>query len=131
MPRTTVAAVRATLLDDYKPGHSLTVFISDAALMVDDLEENDEDGLLSDARLEAIERYTAAHLYACTYRPLNKKDTGKSGGTFDGETGSYMAATLYGQRALGFDITGRLSAIAGSAENKIAEAVYLGEEPEE
>jgi hypothetical protein len=117
MARTTTAAVQGILGSDYDSRRSpdLSPRIETAATLVDDIVAKAvELGIpLTDARLEVIERWLAAHLYCVTDRPYKSRSAGGASGTFDGTTDKGLDATLYGQTARVLDTTGFLSSIGG------------------
>jgi hypothetical protein len=117
MARTTTAAVQGILGSDYDSRRSpdLSPRIETAATLVDDIVAKAvELGIpLTDARLEVIERWLAAHLYCVTDRPYKSRSAGGASGTFDGNTDKGLDATLYGQTARVLDTTGFLSSIGG------------------
>jgi hypothetical protein len=117
MARTTTAAVQGILGSDYDSRRSpdLSPRIETAATLVDDIVAKAvELGIpLTDARLEVIERWLAAHLYCVTDRPYKSRSAGGASGTFDGNTDKGLDATLYGQTAKVLDTTGFLSSIGG------------------
>lgn len=133
MARTTTTAVQTLLGADYDTASSpdLTPFVDTATAVVDDIEEcdGDRDNVLSDARLELIERWLAAHFYALRDQPYQSKSTSAGGSaasaTFQGRTGMYYEASKYGQAAVRLDKSGCLAAEAG-AERRVAGITWLG-----
>jgi hypothetical protein len=93
----------------YDGSTSLTPFIETATDIVTWLDSKDVDGELSAATLELIERWLSAHFYAQSDPILQTKNTGKSGGTFEGQTAMGLKNTRYGQQALFLDSTGNLA----------------------
>ena len=137
MSRTTSTAVQGILLSDYGPLEdgtepSLTPFIDTASAMVDDVVDCAalKDIVLTDARLELIERWLAAHLYAVSDKPYTSKSTEGASASFNGQTATYLEATLYGQTAMRLDSSNCLNAV-GAAETKVASGFWLGKPPSE
>jgi hypothetical protein len=78
--------------------------------------------------LELIERWVAAHAYKCSDKDFTSRTTAGASGTFAGQVGMGLEATLYGQMALRLDNHGYLLA---TADGGIPEAggVWLGKNP--
>jgi len=102
----TVIEVPTNLLDA-----TITQHIADASLLVD---EQLSSAGLSDARLELVERYIAAHLITVlTERGgFSSSEVDNSKDTYGIKAGMGLAMTRYGQMAIGFDTTGTLKAMA-------------------
>lgn len=134
MPRTTADLVKAILLDDYGPRldetlPSLTGFIETASSMVDDLVTCAADIplVLSDAKLELIERWLAAHCYKQSDKDLTSKSTEGASGSFAGRTGMRLESTLYGQTAMTLDTSGCLVSISsGETAENVAGGFWIG-----
>lgn len=96
----------------------IQAFIDDATLIV--TEELTSAGM-TDARLELIERYLAAH-----YVTILTERGGLTSSEVDGSKDTYstfkdgagLTMTRYGQMAIGFDTSGKLKAMAHSAKAK-------------
>lgn len=131
--RTTPSDVQAVLQSDYDSSTSpdLDPYIRSANLMVDRVvtcATAKGITLTTDEKLW-IETWLAAHLYACSDRPLDQKNTADSGGRFSGTTGMRLEATLYGQHAMALDYSGCLEALF-QRRNRIT-ARWLGRPPSE
>jgi hypothetical protein len=119
MARTTSAAVQAILLDDYGAREdgtepSLTGFIETANVITTRVATcaAAKDKTLTSTELELIERWLAAHCYVQSDQALSSKNTGGSGGSFQGQTGMHLENSKYGQMALSIDYSGCLAAIS-------------------
>ena len=134
MARTTAAAVQAVLAPgkdyDTEDEPSLDPFIDTATAIVDRVEDCAvaKDRTLTDAELELIERWLAAHLYAMSDQTYASKSTAGASASFHGQTGMHLEATKYGQTALTVDYSGCLSAIS---KRQVARLVWLGKPPSE
>lgn len=113
MSRTTDTAVKAILgiLYNTETNPSLTAFIDSASVMVDNAVSCATlNGVtITDASLERMEAYLAAHLYGLQDQFLSEERTGKAAGKYQGMTGKGLDATTYGQMAKRFDPSGCLS----------------------
>lgn len=117
MSRTNDSAVRGIIETDSSV--SLKPFIQTAASLVDWLEAQDaaDQSLLSDDTLELIERYLAAHFYQANRdRNYSSKSTGRSSGSFQGQTAMVLTSTDPGQTAILLDVTNKLSRRSKEAE---------------
>ena len=108
--RTSSASVQG-ILNEYDSNISLTPFIDTATVVVDRVEALDTAGVLSSATLELIERWLAAHFYACTDQLPAAEGAGKSQTTWQGKTAMGLDFTQYGQMAKRLDFTGMLSSL--------------------
>lgn len=133
MARTTTEAVIALLTTgrDYDTENNPDVgqFIDTASVIVDRVRtcsSNRGKGLL-DSELELVERWLAAHCYACSDQPYASKSTAGASGSFQGRTGLALEGTKYGQMALTVDYSGCLSAIS---KRQTAGGFWLGNSPE-
>ena len=117
MSRTTQSNVKSILGDHYDGKSAVQPFIDSAASLVNKISSNDTDGLLSSSDLELIERWLSAHFYAHMDQFFQSKNTGRAGGSFQGQTAMVFTSTLYGQTALALDVTGYLSKIQQQAQN--------------
>ena len=138
MPRTTAAQVKAILTRDYDDTRMPAVdpFIEEASLITDDVEEyaGTLNMILTAVRLRAIETRLAAHAYKMAYdKAFASKSNLGSSTSFQGQTGMFLTATLYGQMAVSLDKSGYLSAIATgeSPQAGIATGMWLGKAPSE
>lgn len=139
MARTDEDAVIAILGGDYDASDNIEVeqFIDIAAEMVDDYCGSAD---YADAKLEKIERYLAAHLYAVTARrTVTEQIGGGAGGasgtvrvTYESKVDFGLDLTPYGQMAKRLDPKGLLAA-ADNAMNDIKSGLlkpsitYLGQ----
>ena len=106
MPRTDSNKVSG-ILDTSLSSNDLTSWIDIATELVDDVAAADSS--LSDARLEKIERLTAAHLASAQDQRIAQASRESGSVTFQGEWGTGFESTSYGQRALALDPTGVLA----------------------
>lgn len=127
--RTTVEKVRSILVDrkDYDGETNLQPFIDTAVILTDRVASKDSDSELSDAALALIEAWLAAHYYCTPDRPYQSRNQGKSGGSFQGQTGMHLESTYYGQTAMDLDFTGTLANI--NKGTRKAKAHWLGKAP--
>lgn len=130
--RTGSAAVEAILGKHYDPDVVLTGFMDTANLEVDWLKSQDSSGVLSEARLEMIERWLSAHFYAHADQLLKQEQAGGASGTYQGNTGMGFLSTQYGQSAVNLDLTGLLarknSVTSPLGASKKASMVWLGDD---
>jgi hypothetical protein len=135
MPRTTVGAVQKILMKDYDLDGlpSLEPFIATASALMDRIVTCaiDNGTPLTDVETELIERWLAAHFYACSDRPYVSRTTDKAGATFAGQTGMYLEATSYGQMAVTLDWSGCLSTLAAGGVTPVVGLDWLGKAPSE
>jgi hypothetical protein len=117
--RTNADLVKAVLLNDYdaEENPDLGAAIAAATILVDDIKDKSLKlaMLISDDRLEIIERWLAAHFYAVSDRPYSSRSTGGGSGSFDGSTDKGLDFTGYGQHARLLDPTGYLASLGGTA----------------
>jgi hypothetical protein len=99
---------------DYTHGDALDPFIEVAGMLVDDVVAcaAEDEITLSDAKLELLERWLAAHAYKQSDRGYSEKQTGRARAKYEGKTGMYLTSTRYGQIAISLDTSGCLAAIA-------------------
>lgn len=129
--RTTQTDVEGVLGNDYDGSRDLTPFIKSANVMVDRVVTcaTAKGITLTTEEKFQIETWLAAHLYACSDRTLDQKNTADSGGKFSGTTGMRLEATLYGQHAMVLDYSGCLEAIF-QKRNRVS-GMWLGRPPSE
>ncbi len=111
MSRTNVTAVAGILAANWDGTTGLQPFIDAAGSIVDDLITADEDGLVSTAKAELIERWLSAHAYHCNDPVYQSKNTSKAGGQFQGQSAMGLDGSRYGQFAKNLDPTGYLEAL--------------------
>jgi hypothetical protein len=113
--RTTPEAVKGVLLRDYdrRSGPDLAPYITTASVLVDRCEAFAYRKSLTatPADLELVERWLAAHFYCVSDRTYKSKGQQGASGSFDGNTGMDLDATLYGQSARMIDPSGYLGVI--------------------
>lgn len=126
MARTSSSSVQGVLLQDYDSNRSpdLSPFIDTAnAIVTRAAACATARGItLSDSELELIERWLAAHCYKMSDQAVASRNTGKAGGSFQGQTAMYFESTKYGQTAVGLDYSGCLTAL----NKPRAQAFWLG-----
>ena len=115
MARTNATRVEAILGGNYNGSTDLTTHITTATIVVDRLAALDTGGILSAAALAEIEAFLSAHYYAHHDQLYQSKTTGRSGATFQGQTGMGFKSTQYGQSALELDFTGNLASLGKKA----------------
>lgn len=136
MARTTDVLVKKVLAPgrDYDTVNnpSLQPFIEAASSVVDDVVTcaTRKGKTLTSTKLELIERWLAAHLYQMSDEGYTSRSTMSASGSFQGQTGMYLEATMYGQTAITLDPTGCLVAIAKGAR-PTARAFWAGKRPSE
>lgn len=114
MPRTTEAALRALFPATDKSEYAVAHYIADANVLV--TEVLGASGF-SEARLEMIERYLAAHLYLLGTQEggIFEDEMGdskvKTGSTFT--LGQGLRLTRWGQQVLSLDTTGGFAQLEG------------------
>lgn len=108
--RTTESHVVSILGEHYNTSSKIDLqpFIDTATVLVDRIESADVSSEMSDAALELVERYLAAHFYAHSDPIAQSRSTGRASGQFQGRTDLGFNATLYGQTAMRLDATGLL-----------------------
>lgn len=134
MSRTNEDNVMGIMSNEYdiEETPSLIPFIDTASSMVDDLVEcaAEKGVVLSDSKLELIERWLSAHFYSQSDKPYTESETIEARAKYNGQTKMYLESTLYGQTAVKLDPTGCLAAIAGE-EDKSAGVIWMGKRPSE
>ena len=123
------ADVEAIILREFTTGDNINPFIAVASRLVDWLEVEDTDSVLSAAELIDIELYISAHFYAKANQRFSDKKTEGASATFQGTTAMFLQYTDYGQVALLLDTTGNLAkrqkeAVSGKQE---AQILYIGD----
>lgn len=135
MARTSAAAVKLLLMDDYGPREDgslpdLAPFIDTASLLVDRVATcaTAKGKTLSTTELELVERWLAAHCYAMADQPYSSRSTQGASGSFQGQTGMALDGTKYGQTAQMVDVSGCLAALG---KRQAASMAWLGKVPSE
>lgn len=134
MARTTAAAVRAALLDNYDAENNLDSFILTANAMTDYVASRDTAGIMSAALLERIECYLACHFYCVADPMYSSKSTSGASGSFHGQTREGLASTTYGLQAVDLDLTKTLAKLRKESEEggrRIPSIRWLGKPPSE
>lgn len=110
MSRTTESRVKAVLAQQFNCDNAkLAEHLAAASGMVDWIDVCDVGNVNSDAQLAIIETYLAAHNYGVSEQLLSSKSEGGSAGSFQGQTGKYFEATIFGQQAIAHDLSGCLA----------------------
>ena len=125
--RTTANAVRKVI--DTDTNIEVSPFTDAASELVDYVETQDSDGVLTSGLLRQIETYLAAHLYALRDGQYLEKKTGDASAVFEGKTGMYLEFTRWGQMAITLDISGTLRKLSGGV--KKVSLTWLGLPPSE
>jgi hypothetical protein len=127
MARTTSAAVKLVLQDDYDSVNtpSLVPFIDTATAVVTRVAAcaTRKSWTLSSTELELIERWLAAHFYCQGDPSYSARSTAGASGSFAGVFGMGLDNTRYGQQAQMVDSSGCLTALA---KRRVASAAWLG-----
>lgn len=122
--RTTVELVGGIIeLDD---AIDLSPFIEAAAALVDSIEEDDEDNILTPTRLELVERWLSAHFYAIRDPRPTSERAGPVSASYQSQVGFGLKLSHYGQMAIVFDATGTLKALSNGLTK--ATVAWLGTE---
>lgn len=117
MPRTTAADVIAVLAGggdyDTDAAPDLTPYITAGSAIVDMVVAcaARKKRTVTDAQLTVMETWVSAHCYAVSDKPYSQRSTLRASGTFQGQTGMHLEATLYGQMAITLDPSGCLNNI--------------------
>ncbi len=124
--RTTPTLVAKTLGNDYDGSANLNPSIDTAGVHVRRIiTRGTELGItVEEVDLEIIERWLAAHFYACSDRPYQSRSTLNASGSMQGQTGMGLTFTVYGQQAIALDPTGYLATIGKGG--KVARGVWAG-----
>lgn len=107
---------------------SLTPFIEVANSLVTDLCTNDD---YTDAKLELIERWLAAHFYAIRDQRIASETAGPVTETKQYKVGLHLDQTIYGQQAMLIDTEGNLAGLNQRMKGKGPASVgmnWLGSE---
>jgi hypothetical protein len=129
MSRTTSELVAGVIEADVNI--SLTPFIDSASMIVERACAVLD---YTDAELELIERWLAAHFYAARDPQLASESIKGASSTYQGQTAMYFESTVYGQRAMQLDVLGGLIAIQNQLKNgkkKYVGIDWLGTENED
>lgn len=131
--RTNAAAVKLLLAPggdyDIETNPDINPSIETASSFVDEVAVNAvaKSIPITDARLELMERWLAAHAYKQSDKTLAAKTTDGASATYDGKTDKGFQSTLYGQMALRLDPTGTLALIDATDSAAFeCEAHYAG-----
>lgn len=110
MARTTSELVERVLGPNYDGSTSLTQFIDAASVMIDRVSTCavKKGKTLSDAELELLERWVAAHKYQMMDPGYTHQATGGASGAYTGQFGKGLEGSRYGQAALEMDPSGCL-----------------------
>lgn len=109
--RTTAALVKTIIEVDENISSDLVPFITVANELVT---ECCADAGYTDARLELIERWLAAHFYSVRDPRAKTESAGSVGATYFGEVGKNLSLTFHGQQAMLLDTEGGLAALNAS-----------------
>lgn len=132
MARTTAEAVKALLTPggdyDLVNNPSLTPFIESATLIVNRISAaaTAASKSLNADEKEMIERWLAAHFYVMSDQNYTSRSTAGASGSFQGQTGSYLEASKYGQMAISLDYSGMLYSLTSGPNRRTAKATWLG-----
>lgn len=131
MSRTSSAAVQALLLRNYDGSSSLTPFIDTASSLIDQVVTMAAAKVspitVTSVQAELLERWMAAHFYACQDALYTSRSTMGGSGSFQvGQPDEGFGATEYGRQAMAMDYSGSLKQLS---KKKRAVAVWLGKPP--
>lgn len=107
--RTTEEDVRAIISTD--SDNLIAPFIDTATAVVDYVESEDDNDVLTDALLREIEKYLAAHFYEHLDQAYTSKSTDGASAAFQGQFGMGLDSSKWGQTAKRLDVTGTLAAM--------------------
>lgn len=107
--RTTAPAVKLLVETDDTVSTDLAPFIEAANSLVTKFCD-DGLGTNSEAQLELIERWLAAHFYKIRDAAVSNESAGGVGAGFQYKIDYGLALTHWGQQAMAFDFTGNLAA---------------------
>jgi len=111
----------------------LASFINAASSLVDHVNTQDTEGLLTTNALKNIEAYLAAHFYALKDQQYSEKKTGDASAKFQvGKAGEGpLEQNDWGRTAMLLDITGTLSKLNDQAKKggSTPQMVWLGKPP--
>lgn len=127
MPRITSSELRE--VEDCNPAHKLQSFIRMSNILINQLHAADTGNLADDDTLKQLELLVAAHFYRSKHQRYTSKNTGRAGGTFQGQTAMVLMGTDPGQDACLLDPTGFLanrSKEAQDGQKNIAQFFWLG-----
>lgn len=126
MARTDDSLVQGILLRDYVASTDLAPFIDFATLLLDRVATcaTSKGFPLTDAELEVMETWIAAHLYV--KRQYKAKRTADSSATWQDNLGEGLKSTSYGQMALALDPSGCLQQLTSGRR---ANLLWLGKPP--
>jgi hypothetical protein len=124
MARTTEALVMEII--DVESAISLSPFIADASMLVDDVATADTADEISDARLQRIETWLAAHLYTVRDPRTTQERAGQVAATYQSAVDKGLESSHYGQTAISLDPTGTLKNL--SKGRRRATVTWLGTE---
>jgi len=112
--RTTAVLVQSVLNTDYDTINvpDLTPYITAGSSITDDVSSNDDQSVMTAAKLTIVETWLAAWAYCCMDQTYQSRNTGKAGGSFKGQTGMNLNSNHYGQTAMMLDTSGYLRAMA-------------------
>lgn len=79
--------------------------------------DSNPDPAYTDARLELIERWLAAHFYAMLVKQVASESVRGVQEVFQFKVGMFLSATMYGQQAMALDTAGGLSRLNKQTEN--------------
>ena len=129
--RTTPVEVQATLLTNYRPGTDLIPFIRRANLFVSRVATcaSTRKMPLAAGELQELEILIACHFYQAADPGYSSRTTEGAGGSFEGQTGSFLERTRYGQDAISLDPSGCV--LSMSKAGTFAKAAWLGKRPSE
>ncbi len=126
--RATTESVRAVIEVD--AAADLNALITAANALTEYVVSQDTLSLLTTDLQFQIETYLAAHLYALKDPQYQAKHTGKAGATYQGQTKLRLEATWWGQQALIFDVTGKLTALNDGVK-QVLSVQWLGKNSDE
>lgn len=121
--RTTQEEVRVLIPTD--SNLSIAPFLDAASALVDYIVTQDTASILTTALKEQIEKWLAAHYYAIRDLQYHERETQDAKGKFQGKTGMGLDATLWGEQAKGFDVTGTLVRL-DAKQRPVASVTWLG-----
>ena len=105
----------------------LTPFIETASALVDDIAAGDTNSVLTDTRLELIERWLSAHFYAIRDPRTSRERADRIELTYQTKVDLNLSVTHYGQQAMILDSTGQLKLLSDGKRRTVT-LTWLGDD---
>ena len=105
----------------------LTPFIETASALVDDIAAGDTNSVLTDTRLELIERWLSAYFYAIRDPRTSRERADRIELTYQTKVDLNLSVTHYGQQAMILDSTGQLKLLSDGKRRTVT-LTWLGDD---